>query len=74
MVSAAATVTLLSFELLELTHSETPALGSIIADTRSVLDATTVAVIAVPMLIGLATITGLLLILQLLLLEKVLFV
>jgi len=74
MVSAAATVRLISFELLELSHSETPALGSIVADTRSVLDATTVAVIAVPMLIGLATIAGLFLIPQPPLPEKVLFV
>jgi len=49
-------------------------MGTLAADTRCVLDATTVAVIAVPMLIGLATITGLFLIPQLLLPETVLFV
>mgnify|MGYP002760976053 FL=1 len=74
MVSAAATVTLLSLELLVLTRSDTPAMGTLVADARGVLDATTVAVIAVPVLMGLATIAGLFLIPQLPLPETVPFV
>ena len=73
MVSAAATVTLLSLELLVLTRSDTPAMGTLVPDARGVLDATTVAVIAVPVLMGLATIAGLFLILQLPLPETVPF-
>jgi MFS superfamily sulfate permease-like transporter len=34
-------------------------MGMLVADARGVLDATTVAVIAVPVLMGLATIAGL---------------
>jgi len=72
MVSAAATVTLLSLEPL-LPRSDSPAMGTLVADARGVLDATTVAVIAVPVLRGFATIAGLFLISQLPLPETVPF-
>ena len=55
-------MTLLSLELLVLTRSDTRAMGTLVADARGVVDATTVAVIAVPVLMGLATIAGLFLI------------
>jgi hypothetical protein len=73
MVSAAATVALLSLELLVLTRSDTPAMGTLVADTLGMLDATTVTVIAVPVLRGFATIAGLFLIPQLPLPETVPF-
>ena len=66
-------MTLLSLELLVLTRSDTRAMGTLVADARGVPDATTVAVIAVPVLMGLATITGLFLIPQLPLPETVPF-
>jgi len=58
-------VMLLSLELLVPNRSDIPAMGTLVTDARGVLDATIVAVIAVPVLFGLATIAGLSLIPQL---------
>ena len=59
MVSAAATVILFALELVILRQSTTPSLSSMSGDLGRVLGATNYAVVLVPVLVGLVTITAL---------------
>ncbi|MFO8116103.1 MAG: vitamin K epoxide reductase family protein [Halorubrum sp.] len=58
MMSAAATVILFTLELLILSRSDTPSLGEMMADVSDVLAGTNRALVAFPVMIGLATIAA----------------
>lgn len=74
MVSAAATVVLFGLELVILRTSASPSLSAMVGDLDQILNRTNVALVAFPVLIGLATLLGLFLVTVLPLPEAVPFV
>ena len=59
MVSASATVVLFGLELAMLRLSDTPSLSAMLTDVRQVVGETTLALVAIPVLVGGLTVLGL---------------